>query len=103
MGCLVKILVVVAIIVVIGFVYVTCSGTQGCGCVKSIDKTLPDTAKAPYSVTTVTHLYYAATAVQNQDGSVTMQSWYERLNGAWVYRDSLETIPAALKPNIKRR
>jgi len=98
-GCLVKVLALAAIVALVGFIYVSCSG-QGC---KRIDKTEPDKVVASYLVTTKTHSYYAATATQNQNGSVTMANWYERLDKRWVLHTGEETLPALFHPKVERR
>ncbi|MDD5511582.1 MAG: hypothetical protein PHI12_12340 [Dehalococcoidales bacterium] len=102
LGCIVKLLALLAVIAVIGFIFVTCSGTSGCNC-QRIDKTLPDVSAAPYRVPTVTHYYYAEKAVTNHDGSVTMTGWYERMNDKWFYHEDSETLPPVLKPRVERR
>ena len=101
MGCLVKILVLVVLIAAGVFIYFTCSG--GNGCIQSIDRSLPDNVKAPYQITTMTHLYYAEYAIQNSDGSAEMRNWYERLEDEWVYREGSVPLSAVLRPKVKRR
>ena len=101
-GCLVKVLALAAMIAVIMFVYLSCSGGGSCLC-QRIDKTLPDIQKAPYSIATVTFWYYAKTAVQNSDGSANMTGWYDKQKGKWVYHSGSEYLPAILKPKVSRR
>lgn len=102
LGCLVKILAVIALIAGVIFILQTCSSSSGCAC-QAIDKTLPDITAAPYSVTTPTHLYYAVKATANADGSVTMNGWYENLDGNWTLHDEEILLPKVLKPVVKRR
>lgn len=78
-GCLVKILIVLGIILVLFLVILQCGGGS---CIRKIDKSLPDTAKAPWEVTTSTHDYLAKEVVENGEG-ITMSGWYEQVNGKW--------------------
>jgi len=100
LSLIIKILVLVAVIMFGVLIYITCSGQP---LVQKIDKTLPDDIQAPYEVTTRTHLYYAAEAVENDDSSVTMSGWYERINEKWVLHEGEETLPPLLRPEVKRR
>jgi hypothetical protein len=102
MGCIVKALALVAIVLLGIFIYITCTGNNIGGC-QRIDKTLPDVATAPFAVTTRTHSYYARLAVTNTDGSVTITGWYEQIDGKWTLRDKSETIPPLFKPKVSRR
>ena len=100
LNIIIRILVIVAIIGIAVFVYQTCAGTP---LVTKIDRTLPDVSVAPYDVVTVTRTYKAAKATVNEDGSVTMTGWYERINGKWVYTEGNFAIQPVLSPHIIQR
>jgi ABC-type arginine transport system permease subunit len=97
---IIKLLLVVAIIGVLVIAYTTCSGTP---LVQKIDKTLPAIDKAPYEVSTMTNIYYAGKAMVNNDKSVTMSSWYERIKNKWVVHKEPITLLPVLHPNISKR
>jgi hypothetical protein len=99
LGCLIKILAVVALIVIGVFAYTTCSANTGCGCQK-IDKSLPPVSAAPYTVTIKTGTLYAEKAITNENKSVTVYGWYEKINGKWVRHPGPDTLPPVLKPVI---
>ena len=101
LGCIVKGLALIAIILVLIFFYMTCSGGS-CFC-RPIDKTLPDVSRAPFTVTTETHFYYAIVAVKNADSSVTMTGWYEKAGDHWVYHEEKTDLLPVLHPEVKRR
>lgn len=81
-GCLIRILIVVAILVGILLVVNVCTGGS---CIKKIDKTLPDIKDAAWEVSTPTHTYLAKD-VQDDGRFVTMRDWYEQIDGKWVFR-----------------
>ncbi len=95
-----KILVVITLVAIGIFVYQTCSGSP---LIQRIDKTLPDATKAPFSVATVTRLYYAQQVTLTPDNSVMISGWYERDGQKWVYHKETITLPAKLRPRISRR
>jgi len=97
-----KAMALLALIAIGIVVYFSCSGSAGCAC-QPIDKTLPDISAAPYKITTMTYFYYAAAATENEDGSVTMSGWYERVNGGWRFHDNEITLPPVLRPKVTRR
>ena len=100
LSLIIKILILVAIIMIGVLIFITCSGQP---IIQKIDKTLPDDIMAPYEVTTRTHLYYATGATENDDGSVTMSEWYERIDDKWVLHNGEETLPPLLRPEVRRR
>lgn len=99
-GLIIKILILVALIAIGLLIYSTCAGSP---LIQRIDKTLPDAATAPFEVSTITKIYYAQQAYQNEDNSVTMLRWYERQEKKWVYQTESFTIPPVLKPRIGNR
>lgn len=100
LGTIIKILLIVAVLAIGVTVYSTCSGSS---CIRRIDQTLPDATTAPYEVATQTTIYYAGQAYKNDDKSVTMLRWYERIDGKWKLQDDSITLPAVLKPRISNR
>ena len=84
-----KLLILIIIILVIGFILLQCFG--GGSCIKRIDKTLPDIDIAPWEITTPTHIYYAKEVIDNGIDSIDIVSWYEKINDIWVYRK--EALP----------
>jgi hypothetical protein len=74
----------ILVIIVMGIVLLVNHCTGG-GCIRKIDKTLPDIQAAPWEVTTPTHLYYAR-EVEDDGDTVLMMGWYENMDGAWVKR-----------------
>lgn len=96
LSLLIKILILIAIIGVIVIVYTTCSGAP---LVQRIDKTKPDTTYLR-EIATATHTYYAGQAVANDDGTVSMSSWYERMSGKWVYHEGGIKLIKDLRPRI---
>jgi hypothetical protein len=101
-GCIIKVLILAVLIVVILFVYLSCSGSSLLGC-QRIDKSLPDISRAPFTISTRTGILYAKEASQNSDGSVVLTKWYEKVYDKWVFHEGPDTIPRVLKPVVKRR
>lgn len=97
---IIPLLVVVMIIAVGVLAYATCAGTP---IIQKIDKTLPDSKVAPYQVLTATKLYLSQEAVDNGDGSVTMNGWYVRVKDKWIFHEEAVTLPPVLHPKIERR
>lgn len=97
---LISIMILVAIVAVGVLVFKACSGV---GCVQRIDKTEPDKIEVPYEVATQSHIYLASKATLNDDKTVTMITWYERVDGKWVQRDGSITLPAVMRPRINKR
>jgi hypothetical protein len=100
LGIVIKLMLVVALIAIGLVVYQTCAGSP---LIQRIDKTLPDVAAAPLEVATQTHIYYAEKATLNDDGSVTMVNWYEKLNNRWKQHMGMITLPPTLRPRASRR
>lgn len=100
LGLIIKILILCAIIALGVVVYTTCAGTPF---IQKIDKTIPDPAIASFEVSTVTKIYYAQQVYENDDNSVTMLRWYERLDDEWIYHNESYKIPPVLKPRINSR
>lgn len=101
-GCIIKILALIGMVMLILLVYLSCSGNSGCMCQK-IEKSLPSIETAPYMVTTMTHLYYAKLAVTDGNGSVAITGWYEKSANKWVFHKDTLIIPMILKPKVNRR
>jgi len=102
-GMFKKLFLVFIIIALVGagfFVYQTCVGTP---IVRKIDKTIPSIEEAPFEVSTMTRIYYAEKAILNNDKTVTMYGWYERDGKKWVYREKTITLPAMMRPRIRKR
>lgn len=101
-GCIIKILLVIALIMGIAFVFLTCTGGS---CVKKINKSLPDVKDAPWQVATPSHLYYSHNATETKTG-VIITNWYEQSGkGNWIFhKDSIE-LPFSIygKIQIRRR
>lgn len=97
---LIKIFGIVTLIAIGVIIYSTCSGGP---LIQRIDKTIPDVAAAPYEISTQTNIYYAGQAYRNNDGSVTMMRWYERVEKKWVKQDGSVTLPPVLRPRIGTR
>ena len=87
-GCLIKVIILVAVIMGILLVVLQCGGNS---CIKRIDKTLPDTVTAPWEVTTPTHVYLT-TDILEMDAGVTLSGWYEQIDGKWVKREGNITL-----------
>lgn len=85
LGCFIRILVVIGILLFIFFLFLQLSGGS---CIQKIDRTLPTEESATWEVTTPMKLYYAekVDVVKDDEGivSVTMVGWYERVNDKWV-------------------
>lgn len=99
-----KLLILLIIILVIGFILLQCFG--GGSCIKRIDKTLPDIDTAPWETTTPTHIYYAKKVIDNGIDYIGIVSWYEQINGVWVYRNEelpLTDIWPYNKIDVRRR
>lgn len=99
-GLVIKIMLLVILVMGGVFVYSTCSGQ---GCIQKIDKTMPDVSAAPLEVATDTHIYYATKATLNEDKSVTMSNWYEKLDDKWALHEKSITLPPVLHPRINKR
>lgn len=100
LGLIIKILILIAVIAVGILVYQMCSGNP---LIQKIDKTLPDKTIAPCEVSTQTHIYCANNAILNDDGSVTMFDWWEKIGDVWVAHNGSITLPPKLHPRINRR
>jgi hypothetical protein len=97
---LIKIFGIIALIAVGLWIYSTCSGGP---LIQRIDKTIPDISSVPYEITTRTNMYYAHQAYKNDDGSVTMLRWYERIDRSWILQSGSMTLPLVLNPQISKR
>lgn len=100
LSLLIKVLVLVAIIGVGVIIYQTCSGLP---LIQKIDKTLPVVSEAPLEISTMTKNYMAQRAILNDEGSVTMYGWYDRVDGEWVFHEEKITLPKVLRPRIIKR
>ncbi len=100
LSLIIKLLVIIAIIAVGILVYQSCAGGH---IVQRIDKMVPDELKAPFVVTTMTHLYYAGQATVNNDKSITISNWYEQSKGKWVLHKETVTLPVVLHPALSKR
>ena len=107
LGCIIKLLVIVILLGVVFLIFLQLSGGS---CVRTIDRSEPTIAAAPWEVTTPMKLYYAekADVVKDAKGEVlsgTMTGWYERVNSKWVKRSGSITLEARLygKIEVKRR
>ena len=100
LSLVIKILILVALIAVGFLIYVTCAGTP---LIQKIDKSLPDSAAAPFEIPTKTKVYLAQKAILNEDESVTMHGWYERDSDKWVLHEGSVTLPKVLRPYINKR
>lgn len=100
LSLLLKILVLIALVAVGFFIYQACAGTP---LIQKIDKSVPDSSKASFEVSTRTKIYYAEKATLNDDSTVTMNGWYERNGGKWVYHKGLITLTQVLHPQIFKR
>jgi hypothetical protein len=98
-GCLIKVLVLLAVIMGIVLLINTCSGGS---CIRKIDKSLPGITEVPWEVTTPTHLYYAKEASDNGE-SVTMNVWYEYLSRKWVKHSGNITLEKRIYGEITVR
>lgn len=96
-------MIILAIVVVLALIIIAISNCSGCNCVQRIDKTLPDNITVPYEVATRTHVYPATKATKNDDGSVTMWGWYEKIDNKWSRREGPDTLLPVLRPRISRR
>jgi hypothetical protein len=99
-GCIIKALLVIAVIMGGFFLFLTCSGGS---CIQKIDQTLPNIKTVPWQISTVTNLYYSVNATENKDKSVTMTDWYEQVKGKWRFHKGNETLSAILQPKVSRR
>jgi hypothetical protein len=97
LGCIIKGILVIGIIMVGVFVFLNCSGGS---CVKKIDQTLPTIAEAPWSVVTPTHLYYSQNVTQIKTG-VVMVNWWVQSNNKWVYHKDKIELPFSVYGNIQ--
>lgn len=88
-GCIIKLLIVLALLMGVLFIFLTCSGGS---CIQRIDKTLPSITSAPWEVMTPTHLYYSQNATETKTG-VLITNWYEKSNGKWVYHKGQIELP----------
>lgn len=95
---LIKIFVLVAIVAIAATIYISCTGG-----IQKIDNTYPDVTMAPYQVLTKTKTFYAQQAYKNDDQSVTMLRWYEKIDDKWIYHTDTITIPIVLRPHISNR
>lgn len=98
LGCIIKLLVIFSILMLLFLAFLQLSGGS---CIRRIDTTLPGQDVASWEVTTPMKLYYAAEVdiVKNDSGiieSVTMHTWYERINNRWIKHDE----PITLKRRI---
>lgn len=101
MGCFIKVIIVLIILLAIVFVVLQCGGSS---CIRKIDKSLPSIDVAPWEVTTPTHVYYAEEV--NKDvgyGDVDLWNWYEYFNGEWIKRDGLLHLMNTIYGDIKVR
>jgi hypothetical protein len=101
-GCIIKILALIGVIMLLALVYLSCSGNSGCLC-QRIEKGVPTVTEAPYIVVTHTHIYYAKLVVTDEHGSVAMTGWYEKAGNTWKLHKDTFIIPQILKPMVKRR
>lgn len=100
LSLIIKILALIALIGIGLLIYSTCSGTS---LVHRIDKTIPDVTVAPFEISTQTNIYMARRATLNEDKSVTMLGWYEKVNNKWVLHEEAITLPKILRPRIGKR
>lgn len=64
---------------------------------------LPDKTKAPFMVKTISRVYYAKEA-KKKDGVVTMNTYWEFINGKWREQNSIELLESEFgKITISRR
>lgn len=99
MKLIIKIIILIAILMAGLYFYLTCSG-QSC-LVQRIDKMEPDATKAPFTVITYTHTYFAEKAVKESNGDVIMTGWYEKVKDKWVFHKGAEVIPQRILGDIK--
>ncbi len=102
LGCFIRILVVIGILLFIFFLFLQLSGGS---CIRKIDRTLPAEETATWEVTTPMKLYYAEKVEVVKDGesivSVTMTGWYERVNDKWVRREKPITLERRIYGKIE--
>ena len=97
LGCIVKIIIVLIILLGIAFVFLQCTGG-----INKIDKSLPDIKKAPWEITTPTHLYCAEDA-KDTGPEVIMTNWYEQIGGKWEYHEGIYPLKKELYGEITVR
>lgn len=100
LNVVIRVLVIVAIVGLGLFIYQSCSGSA---LIQTIDRSLPDSSKAPFAVTTMTRAYLAQDAVFNSDGGVNMTGWYEMQGSKWKFDKGTITLLPVLKPRISGR
>jgi len=100
LGRVITVLILIALIGIGALIYQTCAGTQ---LIQRIDKTLPDSAAAPFEITTMTRIYMARVATKNEDGSVRLTGWYVKDGKKWIYHEETITLPPLLHPVISKR
>ena len=84
-----QILVIIIILAVGGYVFLTCSASSGCSNNQaSTGKDIPTITDAPFIVQTPSRSYYAVDIVETTN-SVTLLGYYELVGGdKWTYRAS---------------
>ena len=97
LGCIIKIVIVLIILLGIAFVFLQCTGG-----INKIDKSLPDINSAAWEITTPTHLYYAEDA-KDTGPEVIMTNWYEQIGGKWEYREGSHALSKELYGEITIR
>ena len=97
LGCIIKIVIVLIILLGIAFVFLQCTGG-----IDKIDKSLPDITAAPWEITTPTHLYCAEDA-KDTGPEVIMANWYEQIGGKWEYHKGTHALKKEIYGEITVR
>ena len=107
LGCLIKLIGLVAILFVVLLVLVQFGGGS---CIRTIDRTVPTIDDATWEVTTPYKLYYANKVdyIKDIDGriiTVTMIDWYEQVGNKRIRHADTITLDSRVMGNIevKRR
>ena len=97
LGCVIKVLLLISIVMLIGFVVLQVTGGS---CVKRENNSVPPIEKAAWEVKTPTHVYYSE-GVKQTDVGVIMINWWENRNNKWILRKGDYLLQNSIYGQIK--